>query len=253
MTNKLVIAGGLKEKATDNQKEEIADDVLIWEDGKWIEYPKMPTARYATTAIGYQSQLIVMGGCSDFKHPNSTVEVLNSTTLQWFTCNSLPHPLSCVKSVIKSNILYVLGGSIESASSTEEFKHSKRVYATSLHTLPDHHLNWQRLTDTPWYGSSIANLDNHVLAVGGIETHDDTVCVLRSKTGSVITSTSWEPISSLPVGNLFNSAVIGLDNQIIVCGGSKSNHDIIERTHSSTHMYVGTVRISLTAPNHSNS
>ena len=253
LTNKLVITGGLKEKATDNQKEEIADDVLIWEDGKWIEYPKMPTARYATTAIGYQSQLIVMGGCSDFKHPNSTVEVLNSTTLQWFTCNSLPHPLSCVKSVIKSNILYVLGGSSESASSTEEFKHSKRVYATSLHTLPDHHLNWQRLTDTPWYGSSIANLDNHVLAVGGIETHDDTVCVLRSKTGSVITSTSWEPISSLPVGNLFNSAVIGLDNQIIVCGGSKSNHDIIERTHSSTHMYVGTVHISLTAPNHSNS
>ena len=255
LTNKLVIAGGLKEKATDNQKKEITNDVLIWEDGKWIEYPKMPTARYATTAIGYQSQLIVMGGCSDFGHPNSIVEVL-TTTLQWFTCNSLPHPLSCVKSVIKSNILYVLGGTSESTSSTDQSKHSKRVYATSLHTLPDHLLNWQRLSDTPWYGSSIANLDNHVLAVGGIQTHNDTVCVLRSKTGSLITSTSWEPIGSLPAGNLFNSAVIGLDNQIIVYGGglySKSNYDIIERTRLSTHMYVGTVRTSLTAPNHSNS
>ena len=259
LSNKLVIAGGLKEKSTHNQKEEITNNVLTWEDGKWTEYARMPTARYATTAIGYQSQLIVMGGCSDYKYPNSIVEVFNSTTRQWLTCNNLPHPLICVKSVIKGNILYVLGGYSESASSKEEFtqsEHTKRVYATSL-SLPDHHLNWQRLTDTPWYGSSVANLDNHVLAVGGIQTHNDTVCVLRSKTGSMITSTSWEPIGSLPVGNLFNSAVIGLDNQIIVYGGglySKSNYNIFfETTHLSTHMYVGTVHTSLTAPNHSNS
>ena len=259
LKNKLVIAGGIKEKSSRNQKEEITNDVLIWEDGKWIEYPKMPTARYATTATGYQSQLIVMGGCSDFKHPNSIVELLNSTTLQWFTCNNFPHPISIVKPVIIGNILYVLGGSFENTSSTEEFarcEHSKRVYATSLHTLPDNHLSWHRLTDTPWYGSSIANIDNHVLAVGGIQTHHDTVSVLRSKTGSLITSTSWEPIGSLPVGNLFNSAAIGLGNQIIVYGGgvySKSNYDISGITHLSTHMYVGTVHTSLTAPNHSNS
>lgn len=263
LTNKLAIAGGLKEKekerSSHNQKEEITSNILIWENGKWKEYAKMPTARYATTAVGYQSQLIVMGGCSDFKHPNSIVEVLNSANGHWFTYNDLPHPLSCVKPVIIGNILYVLGGSSESASSRENFsqsKHSKRVYATSLDTLPDHHLNWERLTDTPWYGSSIVNLDNHVLAVGGIQTHDDTVCVLRVKTGSQITSSSWEPIGSLPVGNLFNSAVIGLGNRIIVYGGgifSKSNHVIPEVTHLSTHMYVGTLHTSLTAPNHLNS
>ena len=42
------------------------------------------------------------------------------------------------------------------------------VYATSLRTLSNHHLNWQRLANTPWCGSAIASLDNHVLAVGGI-------------------------------------------------------------------------------------
>ena len=259
LANKLVIAGGLKEKSSHNQKEEITGDILIWEDGKWIEYAKMPTARYATTAIGYQSQLIVMGGCSDFKHPNSIVEVLNSADGHWFTCNNLPHPLSCVKTVMIGNVLYVLGGSSESVSSREKFSqdgYSKRVYATSLHTLPDHHLNWQRLIDTPWYGSSIANLDNHVLAVGGVQAHHDTLCVLRIKTGSLITSTSWEPIGSLPVSNLFNSAVIGIGNQIIVFGGgiyNKSNNDILEVIHSSTRLYVATLHTSLTAPNHSNS
>ena len=97
-----------------------------------------------------------------------------------------------------------------------------------------------------------------MLAVGGIETHDDTVCVLRIKTGSLITSTSWEPIGSLPVGNLFNSAVIGLGNQIIVYGGglySKSDYDSAysRMTQVSVYMYIGTVHTSLTAPNHSNS
>ena len=88
---------------------------------------------------------------------------------------------------------------------------------------------------------------------GNIETDADTICVLRCRKGSAITSTVWEPVASLPIGNLYNSAVIGVDNRIIVFGGgmySKRNY-ISGTINLSTNMYIGTVRTSI--PNHSNS
>ena len=171
-------------------------------------------------------------------------------------CNNFPHPVAGIKSVIVGDALYVLGGYcngesyyIERNSKRFECNLSKSVYVTSLHTLSDHRLNWQCLTDTPWYGSVITSLGNHVLAVGGVETDADTICVLRSRKGSVITSTAWEPLGSLPIGNLYNSAVFGVDNRIIVFGGgvySKSNY-LSGTIHLSTNMYIGTVHTSLTA------
>ena len=49
---------------------------------------------------------------------------------------------------------------------------------------------------------------NHkcLLAVGGAAMHD-TVCVLKREKGSMITSTSWECIGSLPHLHAFSSAV----------------------------------------------
>ena len=53
----------------------------------------------------------------------------------------------------------------------------------------------------------------------------DTVCVLkREKAGSVITSTSWESIGTLPKVHRATSAV-SLGNQIIVIGGGDEEDD----------------------------
>ena len=89
-------------------------------------------------------------------------------------------------------MLYTLGGS-------NNYDPSKAVYAAPLHALSNHQLEWQQLADTPWGGSAAVSVSNkYLLAVGGHAKHD-TVCILkREKTGSMITSTSWESIGTLP-------------------------------------------------------
>ena len=52
----------------------------------------------------------------------------------------------------------------------------------------------------------------------------DTVCVLKREKGSMIASTSWKSIGSLPTMHYGTSAV-SLANQIIMIGGVDDNDD----------------------------
>ena len=115
--------------------------------------------------------------------------------------------------IIVGDMLYTFGG-----GGTDD-DGSKAVYAAPLHALTNHQLEWQQLADTPWGGSTAVSMTNKcLLAVGGDGVHD-TVCVLESeKAGSMITSTSWESIETLPKVQRVTSAV-SLGNQIIVIGG----------------------------------
>jgi len=59
----------------------------------------MPTARYNSTAVGYQSKLIVIGGTALVNNEwttQSTVELLDTTNGHWCTCANLPSPLTGV-------------------------------------------------------------------------------------------------------------------------------------------------------------
>ena len=162
--------------------------------------------------------MIVMGGMDDDHHALSTTELLYSTTGQWVKCNDLPQPLSGLQSVIVGDMLYTLGGGNDDGD-------SKAVYAAPLHSLSNHQLEWQQLVDIPWYHSAAVSVNNkYLLAVGGDGEHD-TVCILkREKAGSMITSTSWESIGTLPKVHEGTSA-ISLGNQIIVIGGEDEKDD----------------------------
>ena len=56
LDDKLIIAGG----ATKNN--DTVKKVLVLSAGQWKDYSEMPTARQSTTAVGYHSMLIVIGG-----------------------------------------------------------------------------------------------------------------------------------------------------------------------------------------------
>jgi len=192
--------------------------LLVLESGQWKDYTQMPIARACVSAVSHQSLMIVIGGTKDGDHALSTTELLDSTTGQWFKCDDLPQPLMHLQSVIVGNVIYILGGA------TSDCGHSNAVYAAPLNALSTHQLKWQQLADTPWDGSAAVNLSNiYLLAVGGYAEHD-TVCVLKRENSSLITSTSWVPISSLPNTHDFSSA-IGLTNKVIVIGGvDRNNH-----------------------------
>ena len=213
LVDKLIIVGGMIRGF------EITNKLLTLQGGQWEDYSQMPTARYCASAVSHQSLMIVMGGVDDDDHHKlSTTELLDSTTGQWFKCNDLPQPLACLQSVIVSGMLYALGGA------NANKKNSKAVYAAPLHALSNHQLRWQQLADIPWGASAVVSVNNkYLLAVGGSAEHD-TLCVLKREKGSMITSTSWESIGTLPKVHIGTSAV-SLSNQIIVIGGCDEKGD----------------------------
>ena len=210
----LIIVGGAIRVSS-----EATNQLLKLQGGQWEDYSQMPTARGFTSAISYQSMMIVMGGMNSENHILTTAELLDSTTGQWFKCNDLPQPLICLQLVIVDDILCTLGG-----RTTDDY-FSKAVYAAPLNALPNHQLEWQQLTNTPCYGSAAVSLNNkYLLAVGGNAEHD-TVCALkREKAGSMITSISWESVGTLPKVHGGTSAV-SLGNQIIVIVGVDEEDD----------------------------
>ena len=107
MDDKLVIPGGV------TKNNEAVKKVLVLNIGQWKDYSEMPTARCSTTAVGYHSMLIVVGGVSkvDGKWTRvSTTELLDTTNGCWYTCSNLPSPHQQIKAVIMNDKLYLLGG-----------------------------------------------------------------------------------------------------------------------------------------------
>ena len=205
LADKLIVVGGMVKRSL-----MITNKLLTLQSGQWKDYSQMPTARSFASAVSHQSMMIVMGG-EHLEQKISTTELLDSTTGQWFACDDLPRPLTYFRSVIVGDILYTLGGVTTDGN-------SKAVYAALLDALSSHKLKWQQLADTPWVGSAAFSLNNkYLLAVGGYAVHD-TVCVLKREKGSMVTSTSWESIDSLPNVHIASSTV-SLANQIIVIAG----------------------------------
>ena len=213
LLDKLIIVGGKVRSS------EATNELLTLQGGHWEDYSQMPTARGLPSVVSHQSMMIVMGGIDDDGHTLSTTELLYSTIGQWVKCNDLPQPLTCLQSVMVGDMLYTPGGG------DIDGKESKAVYAAPLHALSNHQLEWQQLADTPWVGSTAVDMTNkYLLAVGGDGEHD-TVCVLKREKGSMITSTSWESIGTLPKVHVLTSAV-SLGNQIIIIGGYDEKSDM---------------------------
>ena len=213
--NQLISVGGMIRGL-----KKVSNKLLTLQGGQWEDYSQMPTARYLASVVSHQSMMIVIGGIGKDSHKLSTTEMLYSTTGQWVKCNDFPQPLACLPSVIIDDMFYTLGG-----TNFDDCKCSKAVYAAPLHALSNHQLEWQQLADIPWEASAAVSVNNkYLLAVGGAAVHD-TVCVLKSeKAGSMITSTSWESIGTLPKVHMLTSA-ISLGNQIIVIGGKNKESD----------------------------
>ena len=83
---------------------------------KWVEqFPPMPTKRFLTAAVCSGKSLVVAGGKGDTCTSRgnfcdlSTVEVMETETLQWSTASSLPFRVSYVSATICQDRIYLLG------------------------------------------------------------------------------------------------------------------------------------------------
>ncbi len=130
----------------------------------WAEcFPPMPTRRYYVAAVSTEQQLIVAGGWGE-NGRLSTVEMMDTKTLQWFTVASLPQRLSMATATLREDSLYVLGGLDDKGNAT------RTIYTCSMSDIirsSEASKCWQRLRDIPLYESTFTTFCNSIVAIGG--------------------------------------------------------------------------------------
>ena len=113
---------------------------------EWVKrFPPMPTKRALTAVVCSGKALVVAGGWREGDRL-TTVEVMDTDTLQWSSASSLPHGLSDASATVCGDRVYLVAGIVEHGHST------KTVLACSLSGLlqsqPSHSV-WHTIADLP--------------------------------------------------------------------------------------------------------
>ena len=139
--------------------------IQLWdsEGYRWNtqHYPRMPTGRTWSAAVGYQQYLIVACGSG-----KDTVEVLDCSTHQWYSAQPVPVGGRLMTAVIISDYIY-----ISSYSWSDSQPH---VFSAHLPTLISNATcntttdpTWQELPSPPVCDPTLLALQNHLLLAGG--------------------------------------------------------------------------------------
>ena len=220
MVNSLLTAiGGM----TSNY--EVTNSLLSLTDNKWTkQFPPMPTKRWLTVVVCSGRSLVVAGGAGKGDKNLSTVEVMDTESLQWSTASSLPQPLYLTSATLCGDQVYMLGGK------GQDDKPSKSVFTCSLAALQPQSLGeqlktlslasrpkvWHQLADIPVTLSRCASLQGRLLAVGGVSSdHNGTTAIHMYNT----TTNSWEIISHMTTPRRQCLVVVLPQNELMVVGG----------------------------------
>ena len=151
----------------------------------------MPTKRELTAAVCSGKALVVAEGEGEEYTKLTTVEVMDTDTLQWSTASSLLHPLSLASAT-------VCGDSVYLASGWDNYGPMKSVFMCSLSDflqLQTGHPVWHSIADLPVECSTCATLNGWLIAVGGAP-EKATIC--DDVYSYNPESDSWEVISHMP-------------------------------------------------------
>ena len=213
----------------ETQKDEVTNSLLSLTDNKWTKlFPPMPTKRWLTAVVCSGRSLVVAGGSTGYKKPKlSTVEVMDTETLQWSTASSLPHPLHQASATLCGDQVYMLGGFDQSEQSKSVFTCSlgallqscqtqspgERLKTLSLASRPE---VWHQLADTPVTLSTCASLHGRLLAVGGKDSDGKKTTVIHMYN---TTTNSWEVISHMTTPRCRCLLAVLPHNQLMVVAG----------------------------------
>ena len=196
--------------------------------GKWVTvFPPMPTNRRLAAVISAQNYLIVAGGLG-VGRALSTVEVMDMNTREWYTAASLPEPVWNMSVTVCGGRLYLLGGE------GKNYHRTHAVFTCTLESLirschppsqtPPHTSEpsvWQRVADVPVWWSTCTTLNGRVLAVGGLDSHNNPTAAVHMYNPD---SDSWLVLGNLPTAQSL-CLVVGLSNCIIAVGCFMSNYE----------------------------
>ena len=195
-------------------------------NGKWewvMHFPPMPTKREFTAVVCSGKALVVAGGKGEKNIKLATVEIMDTSTLQWSTARSLPTPLHDGTAIACGDRLYLVGTCNEDGYSI------KSVFTCSLGSLLQSHdgvsmkslfsnrpVIWHMIADLPATHSTCVILNGQLLAVGGYDSHTkDTNNIYSYNTNT----DSWKIISHMPTLRHKCLVTVLPGNKLMVVGG----------------------------------
>ena len=214
LANRLVLVGG-----HDPRNNKCTNQLAVFESGEWTHpYPPMNIARSSSTAASFNNHIIVAGnGGIDDKESTSSVEVLDVASRRWYIAQSLPKPLSYLKSTLIGNTLYLMGGYDHTGRATKTVYHVdlNELIAKALSNLDTPTL-WQTLQEVPLEYSAPLSIGRLLLAVGG-----------RGDRGNPSSSIHlyqpdtrrWVKVGDLPTARYRCTCSVLPSGEVIVAGG----------------------------------
>ena len=207
---------------------EVTNSLLSLTDSKWTKkFPPMPTKRESTDVVSSGRSLVVAGGEGEGGKNLSTVEVMDTETLQWSTASNLPHSLSEASATLCGDQIYMLGGFDQSRKSKSVFTCTLATLLRSCHaqslgaqlktlSLASGPKVWHQLADTPVILSTCASLRGRLLAVGGKDSDGEATTAIHMYNA---TTNSWEVISHMTTPRRQCLVAVLPHNELMVVGG----------------------------------
>ena len=155
VNNQLTCVGG-----GDQSTKKISNAVAVYStsQSRWEQpYPPMKTPRRYPAVFTYHQHLVVAGG-RDASGNLDIVEVLNTSTHQWFTTAPLPETGSRMSYTIIHDMVYLLGGKLMSILS---------ISLPALTQRGNPPAEWRTLTKALLRYSTAVAVRGNLLAVGG--------------------------------------------------------------------------------------
>ena len=222
--NQLILAGGWDPNTWDpsDQVWVLASDKKTWTQ----PFPAMPTARCGPSGISYKRWLVVVGGAAtpDFENDLNVVEVLDTSSKQWYQASPLPSPESRPSLTIIQDTLYVAW-----CDDTEESFGTHQIPIPALisniiscaQASPNDKpssTEWQQLPEALDPMPALVSFQDHLLAVGGVGTPSSTIAMYLPHTKQ------WQKVAELPTPRMRCACCfLPSTKQLVVIGGCKND------------------------------
>ena len=218
VNNKVTTIGG--------SRSGVATNILLCLEDQWRRLlPPMAIVRVRPATITTPTHLIVAGG-KKVKHVAellSTIEILDTNTLQWSFTSSLPKASEYQHMSLCDEHLYLSEDNTIFSCSVQELLVDKSCSTNSS----DGSSVWTKLANIPvQQGASLTTLGGQVLAVGG----SDQPGIYGTPTRAIHiynkTTNSWSVIGEMPTPRYDPLVAVLPSNELLVVGGGSGTGGI---------------------------
>ena len=176
----VIIAGGSYKGSGDTNR--------VWTlqpgTGTWLQpFPCMPTARSWPSAVGYKKWLFVAGGST-----KQCVEVLDTSTKQWYTALPLPHAIARPSLALLQDMIYI-GMEKTVIRALAPMLISDAICPSKAATPT----KWESLPGTLDTQPALVEFHGHLLAVGAFDTPSSNMAIYLPLTRQ------WQSVAQLSI------------------------------------------------------